>query len=168
MKYYYKVWLSIIYIILLEKSSQHGHRNSQSGPVEAEYQIITSGELHVGDIVRIHDGESFPADLVLLTSSEENGIAYIDTANLDGETNHKKRIAPKDINNKYQHETLFSDLDGFIICDVPDDLLNQYHGILGRDGFDDISLDLVNVYIIIIFYLLICLFLYFYLYFCFY
>lgn len=81
----------------------------------------------------------------MLTSSEENGIAYIDTANLDGETNHKKRIAPKDINNKYQHETLFSDLDGFIICDVPDDLLNQYHGILGRDGFDDISLDLVNV-----------------------
>lgn len=130
---------------MLEKSSQHGNRNSQSGPVEAEYHIITSGELHVGDIVRIHDGESFPADLVLLTSSEENGIAYIDTANLDGETNHKKRIAPKDINNKYQHETLFSDLDGFIICDVPDDLLNQYHGILGRDGFDDISLDLVNV-----------------------
>jgi hypothetical protein len=33
--------------------------------------------------------EEIPADLLLLTSNEENGIVYIDTVNLDGETSLK-------------------------------------------------------------------------------
>ena len=43
----------------------------------------------VGDIVRVHDGEEFPCDLVLLTSALDNEECYITTTNLDGETNLK-------------------------------------------------------------------------------
>ena len=43
----------------------------------------------VGDIIRVESEEPFPADLVILASSEPEGLCYIETANLDGETNLK-------------------------------------------------------------------------------
>lgn len=47
----------------------------------------------VGDIIRVESEEPFPADIVLLASSEPEGLCYIETANLDGETNLKIKQA---------------------------------------------------------------------------
>jgi phospholipid-transporting ATPase len=46
--------------------------------------------------------EFFPADLVLLNSSAPKGICYIETKNLDGETNMKHKVSNKEVMNHCQ------------------------------------------------------------------
>ncbi|XP_048448162.1 phospholipid-transporting ATPase IF-like, partial [Rhincodon typus] len=48
-----------------------------------------SQNIRVGDIVRIEKDQTFPTDLVLLSTDREDGTCYVTTASLDGETNLK-------------------------------------------------------------------------------
>lgn len=45
----------------------------------------------MGEIVKVYEDNFFPADIILLSSSKLNGVAYIETSNLDGETTLKIR-----------------------------------------------------------------------------
>jgi P-type E1-E2 ATPase len=65
---------------------------SQSSLIKSQWK-----HLKVGSIVKIHSDEFFPADLILLKSSNPSGLCYIETKNLDGETNLKHKAAIKEI-----------------------------------------------------------------------
>lgn len=48
-------------------------------------------DVKVGDFVKIYENEQLPADIVICATSEEEDVCYIETKNLDGETNLKSR-----------------------------------------------------------------------------
>lgn len=50
-------------------------------------------DVRVGDFVRLYNEEQIPADIIILSTSDADGACYIETKNLDGETNLKVRHA---------------------------------------------------------------------------
>ena len=48
----------------------------------------------MGDMIRLTCDDIIPADLLLLWSSDEDNVCFIQTSNLDGETNLKQRQVP--------------------------------------------------------------------------
>ncbi|XP_015584526.1 putative phospholipid-transporting ATPase 9 [Ricinus communis] len=84
-------------------------------------------DLKVGDIVKVEKDEFFPADLILLSSSYDEGICYVETMNLDGETNLKLKQA-LDATSNLQEDSSFHDFKSLIRCEDPNANLYSFIG----------------------------------------
>jgi phospholipid-transporting ATPase len=95
--------------------------------------IRTWNDVKVGEIVRVENDEYFPADLILLSSSEPDGLCYIETSNLDGETNLKIKQALVETSTILTPE-LANQMKGTIKSEQPNNRLYNYDGVLNMDG----------------------------------
>ena len=86
--------------------------------------------VQVGDIIRMDNDHFVAADILLLSSSEPNGLCFIETAELDGETNLKCKQCLIETAAMSQREDLLWKFNGEIICEPPNNLLNKFEGIL--------------------------------------
>lgn len=93
------------------------------------WQFVKWTEVVVGDIVKVHNNQFFPADLVMISSSEPQAICFIETSNLDGETNLKVRQGLSGTANLLDTKDLTS-LSGSIQCEPPNRLLYEFSGVL--------------------------------------
>ncbi len=53
------------------------------------FEAVQSQTLRIGDLIRVSQDETLPADVVVLASSHPTGLCNVETKNLDGETNFK-------------------------------------------------------------------------------
>ncbi|XP_050447288.1 phospholipid-transporting ATPase ID isoform X4 [Cataglyphis hispanica] len=91
-------------------------------------------QVQVGDVIRMENDQFVAADVLLLSTSEPNGLCYIETAELDGETNLKCRQCLPETAEMMDNHELIGQFDGEIVCEVPNNLLNKFDGILTWKG----------------------------------
>ncbi|KAI5055536.1 hypothetical protein GOP47_0029057, partial [Adiantum capillus-veneris] len=87
---------------------------------------IHAEDINVGDIVWLRENEEVPCDLVLLGTSEPQGICYVETAALDGETDLKTRVVPfpcLGLTSELLHK-----VKGLVECPGPDNDIRRFDG----------------------------------------
>jgi len=96
----------------------------------------TSKNLVVGDIVKVIKGTVIPADLILLSCSNNSKTAYIETSNLDGEKNLKPILCLQKTFNllkNIEDEKLFR-FRGKIRCIPPTAEISTFNGEIFLDS----------------------------------
>ncbi|KAH7677671.1 P-type ATPase subfamily IV protein [Dioscorea alata] len=117
--------LFVLFVTAIKDGYEDWRRHrSDRNENNREAKVLLSGEFRskkwkkicVGEVVKIHADESIPCDIVLLGTSDPNGIAYIQTMNLDGESNLKTRYARQETTSMLSEGGSFS---GLIRCEQP-------------------------------------------------
>ncbi|XP_053314399.1 phospholipid-transporting ATPase VD [Spea bombifrons] len=100
-------------------------------------------DVYVGNFIQLRCDEIIPADMVLLHTSDLDGICHIETSSLDGETNLKQRQVLK--NNGMIYEFDPEQFSGRIQCESPNSDIGRFKGFLDRPNKEKIGLSKQNL-----------------------
>ena len=122
-------WLPLIFVVAISMTKDLiddlGRRRADRLANAREYVVCKGASrvptrasaLRVGDVVRLAQDDEVPADCVVLKTSDELGGCYIQTTNLDGESDLKPRRAL--IETQTMAEEEMGTLNGTINCAHP-------------------------------------------------
>ncbi|KAM6034472.1 phospholipid-transporting ATPase ID-like isoform 1-T2 [Chlamydotis macqueenii] len=105
-------------------------------------QVLINGMLkdekwmnvQVGDIIKLENNNFVTADLLLLSSSEPHSLTYIETAELDGETNLKVKQALTVTAELGEDLQKLTEFNGEVKCEAPNNKLDKFTGTLTLRG----------------------------------
>lgn len=106
--------------------------SKEQGPLQ--WAPVKWHKLNVGDVVKLRRDEAVPADLVLLHSQGPNGVAYIETMALDGETNLKNKQATPSLVKKCKNDEDVAECRAHFVVEDPNTDLYSFEGRVTLDG----------------------------------
>lgn len=114
----------------LAASKNFGDLINRQRPVTGEPRFEQDywKNVQVGDFVRIYNDDQIPADIVVLSTSDPDGACYVETKNLDGETNLKVRNALRS-GRRVKHARDCERTDFVIESEPPQTNLYQYSAV---------------------------------------
>ena len=98
-------------------------------PKKAAFRKDFWKNVRVGDFVRIYNNDQIPADIAVLSTSDPDGSCYVETKNLDGETNLKVRHALQS-GRRIRHAIDCEKADFVLDSEPPHSNLYQYSGVV--------------------------------------
>ena len=105
--------------------------------------MTTWEDVRVGDIVKIMDNESIPADILICATSEDENVAFVETKNLDGETNLKSRTACPSLTHLRKAQSVANPENAFHVeCGQPDTNLYKLEATVVQPNREKSSVDL--------------------------
>ncbi|KAF0893887.1 hypothetical protein E2562_031422, partial [Oryza meyeriana var. granulata] len=126
--------LAIIFIVSASKEAWDDYNRYLSDKQANEREVwaikdgshrqIKAQDIHVGNIVWLHQNDEIPCDLVLIGTSDPQGICYVETAALDGETDLKTRIVPSTCANLSPEQ--LGRVKGVVECPNPDNDITRF------------------------------------------
>jgi hypothetical protein len=102
------------------------------GPRHGDYPDVAWAKtlwmnVQVGDFILLREDDVIPADVIILSTSEPSGLCYVETKNLDGETNLKIRKAPSETSKLCKPDTLVR-FRGYVEVEPPHNNLYAFTG----------------------------------------
>nr|XP_058923242.1 phospholipid-transporting ATPase VD isoform X2 [Kogia breviceps] len=101
-------------------------------------------DVTVGDFICLSCNEVIPADMVLLFSTDPDGICHIETSGLDGESNLKQRQVVRGY-TKLDSEIDPEKFSSRIECESPNNDLNRFRGFLEHSNKERVGLNKENL-----------------------
>ena len=101
---------------------------SRYDSVKGSYVTDASKNIEVGDVILVKENDTIPADCVLLSCANLNRVAFIETANLDGEKDLKPRNCVPQLSKFFKEANDTLRISGKITCNKPIADLKEFNG----------------------------------------
>ncbi|KAL1079545.1 hypothetical protein V6Z11_D10G229300 [Gossypium hirsutum] len=133
--------LAFVLLVTAVKDAYEDYRRHRSDRIENnrlasvlvddQFQEKKWKNIQVGEIIKIYANETIPCDMVLLSTSDPTGVAYVQTINLDGESNLKTRYAKQETLMKIPEN---DKVIGLIKCEKPNRNIYGFQANMEVDG----------------------------------
>ncbi|XP_047942456.1 phospholipid-transporting ATPase 1 isoform X3 [Salvia hispanica] len=134
--------LAMVLFVTAVKDAYEDYRRHRSDRIEnnrlasvlvnGEYEDKKWKDICVGEVIKVSGNQTLPCDMVLLSTSDATGVAYVQTTNLDGESNLKTRYAKQETQMR---TPVVGNIGGLLIkCEKPNRNIYGFQANMEIDG----------------------------------